>query len=92
MPIISTDIKYRVSGGSSNTLQAASIGGAISSTTDASSAIFDDVTSGKAAAGDTEFRCLYVKKTHATLTALGVRLWVLANTPSPDTDVSIGLG
>lgn len=92
MPIISTDIKYRLSGGTSNTSQAASIGGAISSTTEASSALFDDVSSGEAAAGDTEFRCVYIRNTHATLTALGVRLWVLANTPSPDTDVSIGLG
>lgn len=91
MPIISTDIKYRLSGGGANTEQDAALGGA-ASTTDASASIFDNVLSGEASAGDTEYRCVYVKNTHATLTALGTKIWIQTNTPSADTAVDIGLG
>ena len=51
MPIVSTDIKYRLSGGSSNTDPTASLGG-VKSTTDASTNLLDTVSSAEAAAGD----------------------------------------
>ncbi len=92
MPIISSDIKYRLSGGASNTDPAASIGGAASTTTDAPAGIFDDVSSAEAVSGDTEYRCVYVKNTHATLTALATKIWIQANTPSADTAVELALG
>lgn len=91
MPIVSSDIKYRLSGGSSNTDPAASLGGA-ASTTDAPAGIFDNVTSGEASAGDIEYRCFYVKNNHGSLTLIGPKIWIQANTPSGDTGVEIGLG
>lgn len=90
MAIVSTDIKYRLSGGASNTDPAASLGG-VKSSTDASN-YFDDVSSAEASAGDTEYRCVYVHNNHGSLTLIGAKVWIQANTPSGDTDVAIGLG
>ena len=90
MPIVSTDIKYRLSGGASNTDSALSLGG-IKSSTDASN-YFDDVSSAEASAGDTEYRCIYVHNNHGTLTLQGAKIWIQTQTPSGDTDVAIGLG
>lgn len=91
MPIASSDIKYRLSGGGSNTDPNASLGGAVSST-DAASTIFDNVSSGEASAGDTEYRCVYVKNNHGSLTLTSPKVWIQANTPSGDTTVEISLG
>lgn len=91
MPIISTDIKYRLSGGAANTDPNASLGGA-ASTTDAPAGILDNVSSAEAVAGDIEYRCVYVKNNHGSLTLLGAKVWIQANTPSGDTGVEIGLG
>ena len=90
MAIVSTDIQYRLSGGSSNSNPAASLGGVKSST--AASNYFDDVSSAEASAGDTEYRCVYVHNAHATLTLIGAKVFIQTNTPSSDTDVAIGLG
>ena len=90
MAIVSTDIQYRLSGGASNSDTAASLGGVKSST--AASNYFDDVSSAEASAGDTEYRCVYVHNAHATLTLIGAKVFIQANTPSSDTDVAIGLG
>lgn len=91
MPIVSTDIKYRLSGGSSNTDPTASLGG-VKSTTDASTNLLDTVSSAEAAAGDVEYRCEYIHNAHATLTLEAAKVWVQANTPSADTTIEIGLG
>lgn len=90
MPIVSSDIQYRLSGGAANADPSASLGGALSST--AASNYFDDVSSAEATSGDIEYRCIYVRNNHGTLTLLGAKIWIQANTPSPDTDVAIGLG
>ncbi len=90
MAIISTDIQYRLSGGSSNSNPAASLGGVKSST--AASNYFDDVSSAEASAGDTEYRCVYVHNNHGTLSLIGAKVFIQTNTPSSDTDVAIGLG
>lgn len=92
MAIISTDVKFMLSGGSGNTTPAASLGGAASTTTQGGTNIFDAVDGSEAAAGDIEYRCEYVKNTHGTLIAIGVKFWVQANTPSADTTIDIGLG
>lgn len=95
MPIASSDIKYYLSGGSSNSDPNAALGGAISSTeiTDATVAnLFDNVTSAESSAGDTEYRCFYVKNTHATLTLQSAKVYINTNTPSSDTSAEIGLG
>lgn len=91
MPIVASDIKYRLSGGGANADQNASLGGAKSST-EASSALFDNVSSGEAAAGDTEYRCFYVHNAHATLSMLAAKIWIQANTPSGDTTMDISAG
>lgn len=91
MAIQSTDIQYRLSGGASNTSAAASLGGAKSSAA-VPVAIFDDVSSAEAAAGDAEYRCVYVHNGHASLTLIGAVLFILANTPSTSTTVDVGPG
>lgn len=91
MAIPATDIHIRLSGGASNSSAAASLGGAKSSA-DAPTAIFDDVSSAEAAAGDTEYRCVYVHNAHASLTLTGAQLWIPANTPSTSTTIDVGLG
>ena len=90
MAILSTDIQYRLSGGASNSDPNASLGGAISSTA-AGTNIFDNVSSAEASAGDTEYRCLYIRNGHATLTMQSAKVWIQANTPSADTAVAIAI-
>ena len=94
MPIISTDIQYRLSGGASNTDVNASLGGAKSSTSVGTGLhnLFDVVGSAEAAAGDTEYRCVYVHNNHGTLTMQSAKIWISSNTPSTDTTVEIALG
>jgi len=91
MAILTTDIIFRLSGGASNAVQAASLGGAKSSTA-ASASIFDDVSSAESTAGDVEYRCIYVHNAHATLTLTGAVLWLPADTPSVSTSVDVGVG
>lgn len=91
MAIVSSDIKYKLSGGSSNSDPTASIGGAISSV-DAPSSYFPDVGSAEAAAGSIKYRCIYVLNNNSTQTLLGAKIWIQANTPSTSTDIAIGLG
>lgn len=47
--------------------------------------IFDPVTAGMALAGDTQYRCIYFKNNHATLTATDVRLYVHTPPAAPQT-------
>jgi hypothetical protein len=91
MPIVSSDIKYRLSGGASNSDPLLSLGGAKSSV-DAPLNLFDDVSSAEALAGDVEYRCFYIHNNHGTLTLQNAFVWIQSNTPSNDTDVAIGLG
>lgn len=91
MAIIASEIKYYLSGGSANTNPNASLGGVISSTEVPSNG-FDDVSSSEASAGSIEYRCIYVKNTNATLTLIGAKAYISANTPSATTNVDIGLG
>src|SRR4051812_35557073 len=91
MAIVASDLKFRLSGGSSNTDPNASIGG-VKSSTDAASTIFDDVSSAEAAAGENEYRCIYVHNNHGSLTALAAKIWIQSNTPSADTTVALALG
>lgn len=91
MAIIATDIQYRLSGGSSNTDPTISFGG-VKSTTSAGSNVFDDVTSAEAAAGATEYRCLYVHNNHGSLTYTAPKFWIDVQTPSADTVLAVGVG
>jgi hypothetical protein len=50
------------------------------------------VSSAESSAGDTEYRCIYVKNTHGSLTLQSAKVWIQTQTPSTDTSVEIGLG
>lgn len=90
MPIATGDLHVRLSGGAANADPAASLGGA-KSNTEAGADIFDDVSGAESAAGDTEYRAVYLENAHATLTYLGVKAWVGTDTPSADTDADLAL-
>lgn len=95
MPIVSSDIEYRLSGGSGNTNPNASLGGAKSSTEIVSATLhnlFDIVSSAESAAGDIEYRCFYVHNDHATLTLLNAAVFIQSNTPDTQTLLEMGLG
>lgn len=92
MPIASSDIKYYLSGGGANSDPAASLGGAQSAVQVTPNDLFDDVSSAEASAGDTEYRCIYVENTHATLTLIGAKVFIQSQTSSSDTDIAIALG
>ena len=92
MAIVASDIQYRMSGGAANSDPAAAIGGAMSSTAFTANAIFDDVSSAEATAGDAEYRCFYVRNGHATLTLTSAKIFIQAQTSSADTDIAIALG
>jgi hypothetical protein len=89
MAILTTDIVYRLSGGAANSSAIASLGGAKSSSV-MPSGIFDDVTSGEASAGATEYRCIYVHNGHATLPLVAAVVWISTNTTG--NRLAIGLG
>jgi hypothetical protein len=91
VPIQSSDIRFRLSGGASQAIQANSLGGVRSSVA-ATGSIFDTVSGVEARDGDTEFRCIYPTNTHATLTLANAVFWITANTPLAATDVAAGLG
>ena len=92
MPIVSADIRFRLSGGASNSVHAASIGGAKSSVEADPALLFPTVQSAEAAAGSVKYRCEYIHNAHPTLTMLAAKAWLQSNTPSPDTTLDIGVG
>lgn len=92
MPITSTDIQYRLSGGAANSNPLTSLGG-VKSSVQVGSNFFDDVPSAEAAAGSVEYRCFYIHNAHATESYLDpCKVWISANTPSATTNIEIGLG
>ena len=82
MPITSQDIQLYQSGSSG-------LGGAISGVL---SSGFDAVLPAESSAGSVEYRCLYVRNSHASLTLTAAKMWLSANTPSSSTSIAIGLG
>jgi len=91
MPIVATEVQYRLSGGAANADPLLSLGGTKSSTAFGAN-FFDDVTSAQSAAGSVEYRCLYVNNSNATLVYQNAVIWIQANTPSADTTLDIGIG
>jgi len=95
MAVAASDIKFYLSGGASNAVPAASLGGAISSTeinmVSTLNNLFDDVNDTEAAAGDTEYRCFYIKNTNATDALADAAIYISSNSPSADTAITIGL-
>lgn len=91
MPIASSDLLYRLSGGAANAVPASSLGGAMSSVA-AGANVLGDVSSAETVTGRVKYRCIYVKNNHATLTLVAPTVFLPVNTPSADTDVAIGVG
>jgi hypothetical protein len=97
MAITASDIEYRLSGGAANTSPAAALGGAMSTagggviTSAALNNLWDDVSGAEAAAGDIEYRCIYVKNAHGSLTWQSVVIWIDSLTSDADTEFDIGL-
>jgi hypothetical protein len=87
MPIIASDLMYKQSG-------AGNLGGAVSGSdvSTALHALFDAITGSESLGGDAEYRCVYVKNTHASLTLYNAVVFLQSNTPSASTSVAIGLG
>jgi hypothetical protein len=95
MPIVASDISYQLSGGAANANPNASLGGVISSEEVVDAVLhnlFDVVSGDESAAGDTEYRCIYVKNNHATLAMLNTKLWIQAASASADSAEAVGLG
>lgn len=93
MSVLASDIKFYLSGGASNDNPNAALGGAKSSVeivTDTLSNLFDEVTGDEHTAGDTNYRCLFVKNDSAE-TAYNVKLWIDSNTTAVDDTLNIGL-
>jgi hypothetical protein len=97
MAIIASDIEVRLSGGASNTSPAAALGGAMSTvaggviTTNVLNNLFDDVSGDESAAGDIEYRGIYVKNNHGSLTWQTVKAWLSSLTTSTDDELAIAL-
>lgn len=98
MPIVSSDIVLRLSGGDTNTVAANSLGGVISSqaggiiTTNVLNNIWDDVTGAESSPGDVEYRGIYVKNAHGSLTLTSAVIWISSNTTSTNDEVDIAIG
>lgn len=83
MPIVDTDISTFLSGGAANADPDASLGGAKSSTEWAGGTLhdlFDVITGEENADSDVEYRAIYVQNDHATLTAIGMKVYISAET------------
>ena len=97
MAIASSDLELRLSGGSGNTSPASALGGAMSTagggvvTSGGANNLWDDVSGAEASAGDTEYRCAYVKNAHGSLTLQAAALWIDSLTSSPGTEFDLGL-
>jgi len=99
MPIASTDIlyKYSVTTGSAGNTTAGTAAGSLGkyiSTTPVIDAtldnLFDDVTGDENAAGDVEYRCIFIHNNHATLTLQRTVVW-MASEVSGGANVAIAL-
>lgn len=88
MAIVASDIvkRYSVAAAAGDTTAgtaATSLGDQISTTviTDATlNNLFDDVSGAESAAGDVEYRCIFILNNHATLTLQGATIEVLSQT------------
>lgn len=79
MPIIASEIQFRLSGGAANADANASLGGAISANAVSGTSLnnlFDDITGEENAASEAEYRCFYVRNGNATLTLQNAVIYV----------------
>lgn len=94
MPIVASDLKIRLSGGSANSDPNASLGGAKSSVEVVDNTlhnIFDIVSGSESLAGDIEYRGIYLHNGHGSLTAQNVRVYISSPTTSTADEWDIAL-
>ncbi|MCU7934130.1 MAG: hypothetical protein KZQ99_04525 [Candidatus Thiodiazotropha sp. (ex Dulcina madagascariensis)] len=94
MAVLATDIDYHLSGGAANADPSASLGGAISNTQIVDAGLhnlFDIVAGAESSAGDTEYRCFYVRN-NAAQTLINAYVFVATESPSAGSDELLGLG
>ena len=94
MAITAADLEFYLSGGAGNTDPNASLGGIISTTAITNSSdnnLFDDVSGDEADAGDTEYRGIYLKNNHGSLTLQTSVVWFSSNTTSADDTLAMAL-
>jgi hypothetical protein len=94
VPVVSSDIQFRLSGGASDANPNTSRDGALSSTgitTGTDNHLCDDVSSAEHAAGDTEYRGFYMRNINGTDTLFTAVVWVPANTTSTESEVAIAV-
>lgn len=97
MPVTESDLEYRLSGGANNESPAASLGGAMSTKsaavipTEELNNVFDVVLGDEAKAGDVEYRGIYIKNKHATLTLQNAVVWITQDADSADDATAIAL-
>lgn len=94
MSVTTPDFVTRLSGGSANASGNASLGGAKSSNVMSSAidGLFDYTSGAESAAGDIEYRCVYLHNASATDTMIGAVVWISTNTPLAGTALAIGVG
>jgi len=85
-------LKFRLTGGASNTNPNASLGGVMSSTEVSATPmnnLFDNVSPAEAEAGDVEFRAIDIYNS-GDATATEVKIYMSTETSSPDTQIDLG--
>ncbi len=93
MAIVAGDIKTYLSGGSGNTNPNLSLGGVRSATLWAGGTLhdlFDQISGTENAAAESEYRCIYVRNEHGSLTWEAVRSYIQSQVVG-GASVSIGL-
>lgn len=94
MSIVAANFSRRMSGGTSNALGSASIGGAKSSEvmSATTNGLFDVVTASQATTGMVEYRCIYLHNANATDVMTAARFWISAQASPAGTTLAIGVG
>jgi hypothetical protein len=98
MAIVASDIVFRLSvsaaaGDTTAGTPATSLGDQVATTaitTAVLNNLFDDVSGAEAAAGDIEYRCIFILNNHATLTLIGANVYITSQTAGGGT-ITIGL-
>ena len=92
MAVLETDLKFLLSGGAANEDPDAALGGIISATEVVDNVLnnlFDNVSGVEHAAGDTNYRCIYIKNNSASI-AYNVKIYISTNTAAIDDTINIG--
>lgn len=96
MPIAESDLEYRISGGANNESGSAALGGAISTkaggvVSEELNGLFDFVSGDESKAGDVEYRGIFIKNKHATLTLQNAVVWITQDADSADDATAIAV-